>query len=328
MLIAGWGVLFGVLLCGLLLVVACLLGLRRMTRALARDAEARLPPRGAFIETPGGRLHYVEAGSGPPLVLIHGLGGQLQHFTYAVIEALRDDYRVIAFDRPGSGYSDTTDNERARLPCQARAVHEAWRALGVERPLVVGHSMGGTLALTLALEFPDDVAGLALLAPLIERVDDVPPPMRLLAIRSPRRRRWMADTLAVPLTSWTSRRTLAQVFAPEPVPGDYAVRGGGILALRPQAFHAASTDLAMLEHELPRQVCRYAALKVPLGIMFGTHDRILDPACHTRPMQRRHPDMLLHLEPGAGHMLPITRPEATVAFIRRMAERSHLATTA
>lgn len=328
MLIMGWVVLFGVLIFSVLLAVACLLGLRHMTRILARDAEARLPPCGAFIETSGGCLHYVDVGQGPPLVMIHGLGGQLQHFTYALTAALGNDFRIIAIDRPGSGYSDVTDNERARLPCQARAVHEAWRALGVERPLVVGHSMGGTLALTLALEFPDDVAGLALLAPLIERVDDVPPPMRLLAIRSPRRRRWMADTLAVPLTRWTSRQAVAQVFAPEPVPGDYAVRGGGILALRPQAFHAASTDLAMLEHELPWQVRRYAALKVPLGIMFGTHDHILDPACHTHPMQRRRPDMLLHLESGAGHMLPITRPEATVAFIRRMAERSHLATTA
>ncbi|MCI0509862.1 MULTISPECIES: alpha/beta hydrolase [Chromohalobacter] len=293
-----------------------------MTRALARDAEARLPPRGAFIDTSRGRLHYVEAGSGPPLVLIHGLGGQLQHFTYALIEALRDDYRVIAFDRPGSGYSDATDNARARLPCQAHVLHEAWRALGVERPLVVGHSMGGAVALTLALDYPEEIAGLALLAPLVAPVSDVPPAMRLLAIRSPRWRRWMAETLAIPLTRMTSRQALAQVFAPEAVPSDYALRGGGILALRPQAFHAASTDLAMLEHELPRQVTRYATLGVPLGVMFGAHDRILEPALHIETLQRQRPDMLVHVEREAGHMLPITRPKETAAFIRRMAARA------
>ncbi|MCK0715140.1 alpha/beta fold hydrolase [Chromohalobacter sarecensis] len=322
MLIAGWAVLFGVLIFSVLLAVACLLGLRHMTHALARDAEARLPPRGGFIDTSGGRLHYVDVGQGPPLIMIHGLGGQLQHFTYALIEALSNDFRVIAIDRPGSGYSDVTDNERARLPCQARALHEAWRALGVERPLVVGHSMGGAVALTLALEYPQEVAGLALLAPLVAQVSDVPPAMRLLAIRSPRRRRWMAETLAIPLTRVTSRQALAQVFAPEAVPADYATRGGGLLALRPQAFHAASTDLAMLEHELPRQVSRYVTLGVPLGVIFGAHDGILEPALHIEALQRSCPDMLVHVEPEAGHMLPIMRPDVTAAFIRRMAARA------
>ncbi|MDV6318312.1 alpha/beta fold hydrolase [Chromohalobacter sp. HP20-39] len=301
---------------------ACLWGLRRMTRDLARQAEAQLPPRGSFIDTSAGRLHYVDVGQGPALVMIHGLGGQLQHFTYALTEALGNDFRVIAIDRPGSGYSAPTDDRHARLPCQAQALHEAWRALGVERPLVVGHSMGGAVALTLALEYPDEVAGLALLAPLVAQVSDVPPAMRLLAIRSPRRRRWMAETLAIPLTRVTSRQALAQVFAPEAVPADYATRGGGLLALRPQAFHAASTDMAMLEHELPRQVSRYTALGVPLGVMFGADDRILEPALHIETLQRPRPDMLVHVEPEAGHMLPITRPEATAAFIRHMAART------
>ncbi|WP_281505399.1 alpha/beta fold hydrolase [Chromohalobacter canadensis] len=310
------------MLLGVLFVAACLWGLRRMTRGLAREAEAQLPPCGSFIDTSGGRLHYIDVGQGPPLVMIHGLGGQLQHFTYALAEALGNDFRVIAIDRPGSGYSDPTDDRCAHLACQAQALHEAWQALGVERPLVVGHSMGGAVALTLALEYPEEVAGLALLAPLVAQVSDVPPAMRLLAIRSPRRRRWMAETLAIPLTRVTSRQALAQVFAPEAVPADYATRGGGCLALRPQAFHAASTDLAMLEHELPRQVPRYAALEVPIGVMFGAHDRILEPTLHIETLQRQYPDMFVHVEPEAGHMLPIMRPQATAAFIRRMAARA------
>ncbi|MCK2043265.1 alpha/beta fold hydrolase [Chromohalobacter sp. TMW 2.2308] len=305
-----------------LFVAVCLWGLRRMTRDLAREAEARLPPRGSFIDTSSGRLHYVDVGQGPPLVMIHGLGGQLQHFTYAVTQALSHDFRVIAIDRPGAGYSAPTDDRHAHLACQAQALYEAWQALGVERPLVVGHSMGGAVALTLALEYPKEVAGLALLAPLVAQVSDVPPAMRLLAIRSPRWRRWMAETLAIPLTRVTSRQALAQVFAPEAVPADYATCGGGLLALRPQAFHAASTDLAMLEHDLPRQVPRYAALGVPLGVMFGAHDRILDPALHIETLQRQRPEIFVHVKPEAGHMLPIMRPEATTAFIRRMAARA------
>lgn len=309
---------------GAVLLVASVLvlwGLRHFSARVARRAEAGVPPAGRFVDTPDGRVHLVEAGQGPPLVLIHGLGGQLQHFSYALIERLAADFHVIAMDRPGSGYSER-GADGASLTAQARQIREAWRALGIERPLLVGHSLGGAVALALAEDYPQDVAGLALLAPLTAREPEVPAVFRGLTIRSPRRRRWVADTLAVPLGLRYSARMLAAIFAPEPVPADFATRGGGMLALRPQAFYANSTDLIMLESELPQRVHRYHELRLPVGILFGERDQILDPARHGAGMTDQVPGLIFEQLPGAGHMLPLTRPDESAAFIRRMAQRS------
>ncbi|WP_136065192.1 alpha/beta fold hydrolase [Modicisalibacter radicis] len=299
-------------------------GLRRFSARVARRAETAVPPAGRFVDTAEGRVHLVEAGQGPPLVLIHGLGGQLQHFSYALIERLADDFHVIAVDRPGSGYSERgSAAEAAVLTAQARRIREAWRALGIERPLLVGHSLGGAVALALAENYPGDVAGLALLAPLTGQETEVPPAFRGMAIRSPRWRRLVADTLAVPFGVRYSSRMLAAIFAPEPVPADFATRGGGLLTLRPQAFYANSTDLAMLEHALPQLVDRYHELRLPVGILFGERDAILDPARHGMAMRDKVPGLAVETLPEAGHMLPLTRPDETAAFIRRVASRVH-----
>ncbi|MDW5375810.1 alpha/beta fold hydrolase [Halomonas sp. HP20-15] len=308
---------------GVVLLMAIALGLwglRRFSVRVARRAEADVPPAGRFVDTPGGRVHLVEAGQGPPLVLIHGLGGQLQHFTYALTERLADDFHVIAVDRPGSGYSERGANG-AGLAAQARQIRDAWHALGVERPLLVGHSLGGAVALALAEDYPDEVAGLALLAPLTAQESEVPPAFRGMAIRSPRWRRFVADTFAVPLGLRYAARMLAGIFAPEPVPADFALRGGGLLALRPQAFYANSTDLMTLENDLPPLVRRYHELRLPAAILFGERDAILAPTRHGTAMRDKVPGLSVEILPDAGHMLPLTRPDETAALIRRMAAR-------
>ena len=309
---------------GVILLAASALGLwglRRFSARVARRAEAEVPPTGRFVDTSEGRVHLVEAGQGPPLVLIHGLGGQLQHFTYALVGRLADDFHVIVVDRPGSGYSERGANA-AGLAAQARQIHEAWRALGVERPWLVGHSLGGTVALALAEDYPNDVSGLALLAPLTAQESEAPPAFRGLAIRSPRWRRFVADTFAVPLGVRYATRMLAAIFAPEPVPADFARRGGGMLGLRPQAFYASSTDLVMLESDLPPLIRRYPELRLPVAILFGERDRILDPSRHGMALRGQLPDLAVETLPGAGHMLPLTRPDETAAFIRRIAPRT------
>ena len=78
-----------------------------LNRVLAKMAERRNPPIGRFIVVDGVRLHYVERGKGRPLVLIHGNGTMIQDFdSSGLVDAAAKTYRVIAFDRPGFGYSD------------------------------------------------------------------------------------------------------------------------------------------------------------------------------------------------------------------------------
>src|SRR3954451_2465390 len=82
-----------------------LASLALVNRRLARNAENDNPPDGQFLETGGVRLHYVERGSGAPLVLLHGNGSMIQDFESSGLNDLAGkNYRVIVFDRPGFGH--------------------------------------------------------------------------------------------------------------------------------------------------------------------------------------------------------------------------------
>ncbi|WP_075791437.1 alpha/beta fold hydrolase [Massilia putida] len=290
---------------------------------MARKVEALLPPTGRFVDVPGARLHVREFGSGDPgapaILLVHGLAAQLEHFTYGVTCRLSSRYRIVAVDRPGSGFSTRGPGTAADLNTQARILAALIDRLQLERPLVVGHSLGGALALALALDHPHRVGALALIAPLTHMQEHVPPVFEGLTILSPVWRNFVAWTLAVPALIKNSRATLDQVFGPEPVPHDFATRGGGLLGLRPGAFLSASDDLRSLPDCLPAQQARYGELEMPVTILYGKDDRILDPRAHGQALADKVRGARLELIEG-GHMLPVTNPEATAAFIMAPAD--------
>jgi pimeloyl-ACP methyl ester carboxylesterase len=280
----------------------------------ARKVETLLPPRGRFVDVPGARLHVREFGDGPPLLMVHGLAGQSSHYTYGIAGRLSDRFRVVAVDRPGSGFSTRLEGTPADLSTQAAALAALIDELGLGKPLVVGHSLGSAVALTLAAEHPDKVAGLALLAPLTHLVEDVPPVFKGLTIASPGMRKLVAWTLAIPASISKSRATLEQVFGPEAVPKDFATRGGGLLSLRPSAFLSASSDLQALPERLPHLERRYGELRLPVAVLYGKDDRILDWKVNGQALVDKVPGARLELIEG-GHMIPITNPEACAAFI-------------
>jgi pimeloyl-ACP methyl ester carboxylesterase len=190
--------------------------------------------------------------------------------------------------------------------------------LQLDRPIVVGHSLGGAVALTLALEHPHCVAGLALVAPLTAMSDGVPAAFKGLTISSPWLRKLVAWTMATPASIAKRHAILDQVFGPDPVPEDYPVRGGRLLSLRPSQFIAASVDLQALPARLPEVVVRYSELRIPVSIIFGRDDRILDWKTNGQGFIDKVPGAALHLVDG-GHMLPVTHPEITARFIREAA---------
>jgi pimeloyl-ACP methyl ester carboxylesterase len=310
-------------LLALLVVMALLLAACLFTAWTARKVDALLPPRGEFIDVAGTRLH-VRAFDGPAgapaVLLIHGLGGQVAHFTFAITALLAARYRVVAADRPGNGHSGPGD---ADLAAQARVLAGLIERLGLERPVVVGHSLGGAVALALALDHPQHVAGLALLAPLTHIQDTVPAVFKALTIESKALRTLLAWTLAIPASIRNSRATLDQVFGPDPVPADFGTRGGGLLGLRPKTFLAASDDLQALPARLPQQKARYGALRVPLQVLYGRADRILDWRVHGQPLVDAVPGAGLTLIDG-GHMLSVTHPQACADIIDAVARAAHV----
>ena len=300
------------------LIVLVVAGLVLFTAFTARRVEAAVPPPGRIIDIDGARTHYVDVGAGPAIVLVHGLAGQLQHMTYALVDSLKDQHRVICVDRPGCGYSVRSSGASARLPAQAATIAALIRTLRLDRPVLVGHSLGGAVALATALDHPECVGGLALIAPLTHPQPDPPPALRHLAVASPLVRKVLAWTLATPFAMRFGAKALVDVFGPNPPPLDFGTRGGGLLGLRPSAFYGASCDIVAVNEDLPGMVGRYPSLDMPVGILFGAGDRILDPKTQGEPMLHAVDGLTLDQIEGQGHMLPLTATEQTARFIEKV----------
>ena len=294
-------------------------GLALFSHLAARRIEAEIPADGAFIEAGGVRLHYRDIGEGragvPPIVMIHGLGGQMRNFDYALVDQLAGEHRVILVDRPGAGYSRHARSGRANVREQARVVAAFLDKLGIERSLVVGHSLGGAVALALALDHPARVGGLALIAPLTQAVHRLSDTTRKMAVATSPLRRALAWTLGTPIAMATRGRVLAALFAPEPVPDDFGTRGGGWLTVRPEALYATSRDTVACNDDMAHLAGRYRDLDVPVGIMFGRDDRVLDPQLHGVRTAHEVPDFDLQLIEG-GHLILVTQPDAVARWIK------------
>src|SRR6266496_1993431 len=118
-----------------------------------------------FLTIKSIKLRYIEAGKGQAVVMIHGNAGGIEDFEFGVFDSLCPKYRVIAFDRPGHGASGRRDSKSATVEYQAQLLHDTLTDLGITKPILVGHSWGGSLALAYALKYPDEPSALVLLAP-------------------------------------------------------------------------------------------------------------------------------------------------------------------
>ncbi|WP_170604471.1 alpha/beta fold hydrolase [Ruegeria arenilitoris] len=308
------------LLTVVLLLILLLVMMNLWTRRLTREGLKTVPQLGKIITVSGGSIHFVERGdpNNQTIVMIHGLSGQLQHFTYALVDELSNDFHVLAVDRPGCGYSTRDDPRLASLPQQGRMIQEFLQSQNIENAVLVGHSLGGAVSLSMALEFPQATKALALLSPLTHEMPDTPPVFKPLEIRTAWLRNLIGHTFAVPLARKAAPFVLKDVFAPEPAPTDFLDRAGGALGLRPSAFITASQDVVGAESSIGLLSQRYADLTVPGGVLFGAEDPVLSAHVHGAPMTAfglNYQEM-----DRRGHMILITAPKECAGFIRSVAE--------
>ncbi|MDB5378524.1 MAG: alpha/beta hydrolase [Rubritepida sp.] len=282
----------------------------------ARRAQRRHPPAGRFLEIDGVRLHYTDEGEGRPIALLHGNGGTVEDFALSGLpSALIPRYRVLAFDRPGFGHSTRPHDRRWTAAAQAVLLRRALAILHIERPVVVGHSWGALVAISLALDFPDDVAALVLISGYYtpERRADV---ALVSATTLPVLGRILNHTLVPVLARLFRSRLLRRIFAPGDVPPTFAEEFPFPLALRPSQLEASAMDTARMNEAAAAVQRRSGDFTVPAILVAGSEDAMVDAETHSLALHRALPGSVMRCIAGAGHMVHHTAPAETLAAIR------------
>ena len=284
---------------------------------LARRAEDRNLPIGRFITVNGIRLHYVDRGSGIPLVLLHGNGSMIEDFkSSGLLDRAARKYRVIAFDRPGFGHSDRPRDIVWTPQLQAQLIAAALTEIGVSKPMILGHSWGALVAVALALQYPREVQALILASGYY-----FPRARADVVISSPLAMPVIGDVLSYTVSPVLSRLIwpllLRKIFGPSSVPGKFA----GFpeeMAVRPWQLRAAAAESAMMIPAAYRLRKRYQQLHMPVIIVAGDDDRFVESA-QSRKLHRKLPGSVLRLIPATGHMVHQTATGEILSAVRTAA---------
>ncbi|MBB5712921.1 alpha/beta fold hydrolase [Sphingomonas xinjiangensis] len=293
---------------------AALAALALFNRASAKRAEADYPPTGDFVEVDGVRLHYVDRGEGPAVVLLHGNGVMLQDFELSgVLELAAEHHRVIAFDRPGFGYSDRPRSKVWTAAAQADLIAKALKQIGVGPAIVVGHSWGTLVALAMALEHREATAGLVLLSGYYygtARPDVVPSSIPAIPVLGD----LIASTTA-PLTALLIGPAAVKAsFAPAQISEKFASFPKS-MALRPSQVRATAADTAMMIPSAMALSKRYAELDLPVIIMAGEGDLIAHVGKHSERLVGEVGGAELRMVAEQGHLFHYKVPEQVVTAI-------------
>lgn len=282
---------------------------------MARRAERRHPPRGNFIEVDGVRLHYIERGHGTPVILLHGNGGMVKDFEISgVLDSIARNHRVIAFDRPGFGHSARPRGRVWTAAAQAALLHKAFGRLGIRRPVVVGHSWGSLVALSMALEHQEEMGAIVLLSGYYI------PDLRLDVL--------LMAGLAVPLLGDLIRYTISpllgrllmplifrKIFAPAPVTPEFKAHFPSALALRPWQLRASAADTALMIPGAAATRHRHGELTLPVLIVAGSDDGMVDTAQQSLSLHADIAHSEMRTVAGGGHMIHHTGHDEVVAVI-------------
>lgn len=247
-------------------------------------------------------LAYSEIGRGSPVVLLHGTLTALEDMMIGLAESLAPHHRVLAFDRPGFGQSTVRRFADAGIWRQAEAIHHAMVALGLERPIIVGHSFGASVALAMAMDWPDSVGGVVALAPVVR------PEGRLEhALFGPRATPVAGDWLSL-IAGVSSDRMLFPVlwrsmYLPQSMPGQVEKEFPFSMAGRSEAAGRVGEDSISALSDLVRLNIRAPFCEIPVRIMGGDRDIVVRNGMNGRPLAELMPNAEFIDLPGLGHMI-------------------------
>ncbi|MCW3019476.1 MAG: Alpha/beta hydrolase [Solirubrobacterales bacterium] len=268
----------------------------------------------------GRALNYVKAGSGPVLLLIHGMAGTYETWQ-AVIEPLAQRHTVIALDLPGHGASEPGGGDYS-LGSLAAGLRDALIKLGHDRATLVGHSLGGGIAMQFAYQFPEITERLVLvssggLGP------EVNPVLRAAAL--PGANLFIAATAKPGRVAGAAlARGLASVGLQPSADVAEVARGYASLADagRRSAFLATLRAVVGTDGQRVEAGDRlYLAEGVPVLIVWGRRDRVI-PVAHAEQAHEAIPGSRLEIFDAAGHMPQLEVPARFVAVLERFLDET------
>jgi pimeloyl-ACP methyl ester carboxylesterase len=275
----------------------------------------------SFIAAEGVKVHVAQWGAGDPILLIHGASSDMDVFQPTVIPLLEERYQLSAYDRPGMGFTSERPPKAETLAVQAKVAADVIEAMGLKKPIILAHSYGGAVALRLAIERPDLISGLVLIAPLAY---DWPGGVSWYLY-------WSANPLigglfnaaAQPFTEAAARDGVKGTFFPLMPPDDYFDKASVARATTPTAMRSNGLDLLAAKREVTAQQDRYREITVPVAILVGDGDTVVSPSIHAAHLAKALPNVRLEVVHGAGHVPHETEPErldALVAWVHAQAQ--------
>src|SRR6202795_2408761 len=307
-----------------IIVVAALALLALITQAGVVAVQRLYPAQGQSIEVDGATLNVLDFGprdgAGPPIVMIHGASSNLEVMRQSLGEVLAKTHRVILIDRPGHGWSTRARLEDSTPAIQGLMIEQALTKLGVGPVILVVHSWAGALGARMALDYPERVAGLVMLAPVA-----YPWPGGVgwynKAVTTPLIGPLLAYTITLPLGYFLAASGARAVFLPQMMPDGYVKDTATALLLRPREFLANARDLVTLKAAVAEQAPRYAAITAPTVVIAGDVEKTVSTNIHSRPFAATVPNAKLIVLPNVGHMVQDAAPELVISEIDAMIGR-------
>lgn len=251
------------------------------------------------IVVDGLTLRYAERGQGRPLVLIHGALTGLEDMMTGLGPHLSATHRLIAFDRPGMGGSETGPG-LGSLWAQAALLRKATHRLGIEQPLLVGHSFGGSIAMAWAARHADEIAGVVALSALVY------PEMRLeQVLMGPRAMGPGGEALsyaAMPMDAMLMPLMWRGMFLPQQMPEAFAEAFPVDEAGERARLRTTAREALHLTSDLTRLVSSLPFIRSPVRAMAGSADLVANPQ-HGRTIGALTPHGRFQRLPGLGHMI-------------------------
>ena len=279
------------------------------TQYSVSQIEKKHPPVGQFKIINNIKLHYEIIGHGPVVVLLHSQPANQQQFK-KLKKILQNSYTVISVDRPGMGYSDSIkDISSKRLELQAQLIRKLITTITDEKPVIVGHSYGGALALSYAIQYEDEIKALLVVNTASHPWKKGKQWLPFRIISNPIYGKFFTNTYAMVYGKMTIDSSANSNFPNKKAPNDYINETSSVLTLRPKSLQSYTHDALNLRDALELQYRLYSQLTIPITIMTGKEDTVTPNKIHSYQLNLDIKQSKLVEVNKVAHSIPELKPD-------------------